>query len=170
MGLSNNLSCEAGSFSPCCNTLRFLQPEVLRLYFPTLEPWVVWSVLLPSCFSQFIHLQMWDGPLPQLLPLLFGPPSGPCPLSSPPWLLISTPPTSLDECFFFNSLVVGLPYNLIFIRFWLILFLNLFLSFFWLWEEAKCIYLHLHLGQKSHCLSPVLMPPSIYGIKFWVKC
>ena len=29
------------------------------------------------------------------------------------------------------------------------LFLNLFLSFFWLCKEAKCIYLCLHLGQKS---------------------
>ena len=27
------------------------------------------------------------------------------------------------------------------------LFLN-FLSFFWLWEEAQCVYLHLHLGRK----------------------
>ena len=26
---------------------------------------------------------------------------------------------SLDECFFFNSLVVGLPYSLIFWQFWL---------------------------------------------------
>ena len=69
-----------------------------------------------------------------------------CRQSSLAWLPVSTPPTGLDECFFFNSLVVGLPYNLIFIRFWLILFLNLFLSFFWLCEEAKCIYLHLHLG------------------------
>ena len=29
------------------------------------------------------------------------------------------------------------------------LLLNLLLSFFWLWEEAWCIYLCLHLGQKS---------------------
>ena len=29
------------------------------------------------------------------------------------------PPTSLDECFFFNSLVVGLPCSLIFWQFWL---------------------------------------------------
>ena len=29
------------------------------------------------------------------------------------------------------------------------LFLNLLLSFFWLCEEAKCIYLCLHLGWKS---------------------
>ena len=30
------------------------------------------------------------------------------------------------------------------------LFLNL-LSFLWLCKEAKCIYLHLHLGGKFHC-------------------
>ena len=30
------------------------------------------------------------------------------------------PPTSLDECFFFNSLVVRLPYSSIFWQFWLI--------------------------------------------------
>ena len=29
------------------------------------------------------------------------------------------PPTGLDECFFFNSLVVGLPYSSIFCQFWL---------------------------------------------------
>ena len=38
---------------------------------------------------------------------------------SPPWLPISIPPTSLDECFFFKSLVVKLPYSLIFWQFWL---------------------------------------------------
>ena len=32
----------------------------------------------------------------------------------PHWLLISTPPTNLDECFF-NGLVVGRPYSLIFL-------------------------------------------------------
>ena len=29
------------------------------------------------------------------------------------------------------------------------LFLNLLLSFFWLCEEAQCVYLHLHLGWRS---------------------
>ena len=43
----------------------------------------------------------------------------PCHASSPPWLPISAPPTSLDQCFFFNSLVVGLQYSLIFWQFWL---------------------------------------------------
>ena len=47
VGLSNKLSCEAGSFSCCCNHHRFLQSEVVRLSFLVLEPWVVWSVLLP---------------------------------------------------------------------------------------------------------------------------
>ena len=35
-------------------------------------------------------------------------------------LPISAPPTSLDECFFFNSLVVGLPYSSIFWQFCLV--------------------------------------------------
>ena len=60
-------------------------------------------------------------------------------------LPVWVPPTGLDECFFFKSLVVGLPYNL---TFWLFLFLNWLLSF-WLCKEAKRIYLRLHLGWKS---------------------
>ena len=35
-------------------------------------------------------------------------------------LPVSTPPTSLDECFFFNSLVVRLSYSSIFWQFWLL--------------------------------------------------
>ena len=50
---------------------------------------------------------------------------------SPPWLPISTPPTGLDECFFFISLVVGLTCNLIFCHFWLFFVFKL-LFFFWL--------------------------------------
>ena len=41
----------------------------------------------------------------------------PCRKSSLPWLPVSAPPTGLDECFFFKSLVVGLPYSLIFWQF-----------------------------------------------------
>ena len=94
--------------------------------------------LAPQCSSWFIHTPMWDC-------LLRQPP--PHPKSSPP-RRVSAPPTGLEECFFFNSLVVGLPYSSIFCQFWLVLFLNLLLSFFWLWEEALCVYLFLHLGQK----------------------
>ena len=58
-------------------------------------------------------------------------------------LPISAPATSLNECFFFNSLVVGLLYSMIFCHSGYFLFLNL-LSF-WLCEEAQCVYLCLHL-------------------------
>ena len=40
---TKELSCEAGSFSCCLNPHRFFPSEVLRLYFPALEPWVVLS-------------------------------------------------------------------------------------------------------------------------------
>ena len=142
MGLSTEHSCEAGSFSCGHNPHRFLQPEVLRLYFPALEPWIAWSVLLPSCSSLFIHTQMWDHQPPSCLP------------SPAPALphVHSAPPISLGECFYFNSLVVGLPYSSICWQFWLCFVFKFVVFLFWLCEEAKCICLHLHLGRKS-CLS-----------------
>ena len=79
----------------------------------------------------------------------------PCCESSPPQLPISTPPTGLDECFFFNSLVVRLPYSSIFCQFWLFFVFKWLLSF-WLCEEAQCVYLRLHLGQKLS--SPFFTP------------
>ena len=59
-----------------------------------------------------------------------------CCASSLLWLPVSTIPTSLNECFFI-SLVVRLPYSLISWQFWLFLFLNWLLPFFWLFEYAK---------------------------------
>ena len=32
---------------------------------------------------------------------------------------VSVPPTGMDECFFFNSLFVGLAYSMIFCQLWL---------------------------------------------------
>ena len=77
----------------------------------------------------------------------------PCRTSSPPQLPVSTPPSGLDECCCFNSLVVRISIRFDFLAVVCFLFLNLLLSFFWLYEEAQCIYLRLHLGQKSqiHC-------------------
>ena len=111
----------------------------LRLYFPKLEPWVARSVLLSICLasSWFIFTRVWDL-------LIYQPPT--CCKSSPPGCHSPPPSIGLDECFFFNSLSVGVPYSLIFCQFWL--FLNL-LSFFWLWEEEQCVCLCLHLGWKS---------------------
>ena len=83
VSLSNELSCEAGSFSPCVNTHKYFQSEALRMYFPMLGPWVTQAVSLPSCSSHFICMQMWDRPVYQLLPgwVLQLPP---CRESSPP--------------------------------------------------------------------------------------
>ena len=53
-----------------------------------------------------------------------GPPAAAFTIVLSTWLPASTHPTSLDECFLFNSLLVGLPYSLIFCQFWLFLFLN----------------------------------------------
>ena len=100
VGLSSGLSCEAGIFSCHRNPHGFFQSEVLRLYFPVLESWVVLSVSLPSCYSWFTHTHMWDC-------LVLQPPS--CHVSSLPQLPFSAPLTSLDECFLFNSLVVRVP-------------------------------------------------------------
>ena len=60
-------------------------------------------------------------------------------------------PTSLDECGFFNSLVVRLPFNLISdcSEWWL--FYNLVVIFMWLCEEMSCVYLCCHLDWKSLC-------------------
>ena len=76
--------------------------------FPCWNPGLL--VLLPTCFSQFIHMQTWDCLVHQQLP---------CHVSFPPQLPLSTPPTSLNECLFFNSFVVRVPYNSIFWQFWL---------------------------------------------------
>ena len=70
-------------------------------------------------------------------------------------LLVSTPLSSLNECLLFNSLVVRLPYSSIFWQFWLFLFLNLLLSFFWLCEGAKYIhYTSTLAGSPNHFSMP----------------
>ena len=88
----------------------------LRLYFPTLEPWVARSISLPCLSSQFICTGMWDCPVHRL----------PCPPADTLLQVLSThlpvsaPPTGVHECFFFISLVVGLPYSWIFCHFSLV--------------------------------------------------
>ena len=86
------------------------------LFPPALEVWVVWSVA-GSTSCSFAH------PAPQSATSL-GPPAPALlrVLSAP--LPVSAAPTSLDECFFFNSLVVGLPYSSVFCQFLLFLFLK----------------------------------------------
>ena len=87
-------------------------------------------------------------------------------------LPISSPPTGLDVCFFFISLVVGLPYSLIFCQFWLFFVFKL-LSFFWFCEEAQCVYLCPHLGRKSdvtfleYCSITCISRPGARGSMPW---
>ena len=135
MGLSNELSCEAGSFL-LPQPPQVFQSEVLRLYFPVLECWVAWYVSFPSCSSWFICMQTWEL-------LVCHPP--PCCESSPPWLCISAPPNGLDECFFLTPWLLDFHTVQFSGSCGYFLFLNL-LSFFWLCEETKYIYLCLHLG------------------------
>ena len=149
MGLSNELSCEAGRSSHHFKPHRGFQSEVLRPYFPVLEPWVVWSVSRPSSSSWFIRMQKWGCPLHH-------------PLPRPPWSSSHylACESSQPSCLSLPLLPVWM--NVSSLTPWFsdfhtvqfsgssgyFLFLSL-LSFFWLCEKAKCIYLCLHLGQKS---------------------
>ena len=63
----------------------------LRLYFPMLEPWVVWSVSLSHHSSRFICMRMWDCLLHQLPPRCeSSPPGCPSPPLLPSWVSVSS--------------------------------------------------------------------------------
>ena len=131
--------------SPTASTPQVFSVRGLRLYFPMLRPWVVWSASLPSYSSCFICSRMWDL-LVQVLQLPpcceFFLPGCPSPPLRPVWMNVS----SLTLWWLhFHTVQVSGSSNCF-------LFLNLSLSFFWLWEEAQWIFQCLHLGQKSHYL------------------
>ena len=69
-------------------------------------------------------------------------------------LTVSTPPTSVDEYFFFNSLVVGLPYSSMFCQFWL----------FFVFKFVVVLLLVVQGG--TECLP---MPPSWPEVSFFKK-
>ena len=147
MGLSNKLSYEAGSFS-CCH----LNPHgVFNLRFEALFPHAG-ALDCVVCLAPWLFLPVYLHEIVALPSLqsatLLGPLATTLPQVLSVWLPVSAPPTGLDECFFI-SLVVGLPYSLIFCQFLLFFVFKLLLSFFWLCEEAQCVYLCLHLGWKS---------------------
>ena len=141
MGLSNLLSCEAGSFFCLHNPHRFFQPKVLRLSFPVLELWVARSVSLPSCSSRFIcREELWDCPVCQLPPCPSGPPASTLPrVLSALAANLHLPPVWMNF-FFFNSLVVGLPCSSIFCQFWLF-FVFKFVVVLLLVEQGGKVYL-----------------------------
>ena len=125
MGLSSKLSCEAGSFSHCSlNPHRCFQSEVwgfISLHWgPGLCSLSHSLVVPPGLYAlkckttdSTSHCLAHPGP----------------PAAALPWVLsaqlpISALHTGLGECFFFNILVVRLPYSSIFCQFWWFLFLN----------------------------------------------
>ena len=156
MGLSNELSPVRRGVSPTAASTR---RGVFNQWFEVLFP-RAGALGCMVCFAPppFLLVYLYSNVGPQGLlaaawPALFHNPPPcwvhqplPCCKSSPPRLPISAPPNGLDECFFFISLVAGLPYSSIFCQFWLFFVFKLLLSFFWLCEEAQCIYLCLHLG------------------------
>ena len=125
MGPLNGLSGETRSFFCHPNPHWFLQPEIVRLCFPALEPWAVQSVLrlgplapqgvLPGFYLPHVSVgQTTFSTGHQLLLRRHHHTT-----SSPPRLPISAPPTCVHEYFFFKSLVVRLTCSLIFWQFWL---------------------------------------------------
>ena len=165
MVLSSELSCEAGSFSAATSTPTGIFNQWFGALFPQAGT-LGCAVCFSPPLSLWVYLYTNVGPrglLAITLPAPFVPQSASlwvqphCHESRPPWLPVSDPPTGLDECFFFNSLVVGLLCGSIFCQFWLFFVFKLLLSFFWFCEEAQCVYLRLHLE-----FSPISFPNLIF--------
>ena len=112
MGLSNDLSCEAGRLSCCClNPHGCFQSEIWGYISPPSNPGLCGLLRSPPFVPVYLCAKVRpQGLLVVRLPAPFVPHStslGPPQQSesSPPRLAISAPPTGLDECFFFISLV-----------------------------------------------------------------
>ena len=143
MELSKDLSCEAGSFSHhhnphrCFQSRGFISPGWNRGLWVCLTPQLFLPVYLhinvgPSCLQATAS----PGPPATALSSLPG-----CP--SPPFLQVWMNVSSLTPWLSDFHIVQFSVSSGCF------LVLNLLLSLFWLCKEAKCVYLHLHLGCKS---------------------
>ena len=169
MGLSSNLSCEAGSLSCCCpNPHGPFQSEVWGFISPCWSPGLRGLLCSPQIVPVYLCASV--GPRGatrhSACPVLRHSESGPlglsvrecgvagsasgqtaCPVRPTlrqSWSRHShaSPlrPSYGSGCMFlFYLLGVGLPCRSIFCQFWLC-------------EEAQCVYLHRHLGSPPHCL------------------
>ena len=137
MCLCNELCCETRNFSHCLNPKGFYSQRFGGFISPHWNPGLQ-TFSLPSCSNWFILMQMWDRPVATLPAWSSRHHLATCPLC----------PSDQSECFFFGSLVVSLPYNLVFWQFWL--FFKFVVFFLLVCKETKCIYLQLYLGWKSH--------------------
>ena len=164
MALFNAPFCDTGSFSHCCTLYRFYSQKFCGFSFP------FWNLDCAVCITSLCspglsaHECSTTGPPtatspPQstsfcLTPLVRQLP--PCCTSSLPWLWISVPPISLDECFFFNSLVVRFSYSSIWEHFWGFIVFNWLLSF-------------VSFARKQYCLPTPLVWPGRTSSLFPVK-
>ena len=139
MGLSNELSCEAGSFSRCLNPHRFFSVRGFEALFPCTGTLNFMICLTPQLFLPVISTQMWDCQVLQLPPCCESSLPG---CSSPPLLRVWMNVSSLTPWLvnFHTVQFTGTSCCL--------LFLNLLLPFFRLCEEEMCFYLYLPLGWK----------------------
>ena len=120
VGLSNELSCEAGSFSST-STPTDVFSQRFEALFPCAGTLGCTVCLAPHLFLLvYLHADVEPPGLPAAsLPALALQPAALLQVLSVR-LPVSTPPTRLGECFFFNSLVVRLIYSSIFWQFWLV--------------------------------------------------
>ena len=151
MGLSNKLSCKAGIFSCCLNPHTFFQSDFEALFPHTgTLGWVV--CLNPRLFPPNLSTcECWtDGSTSRHLnwssshriAVSTFHPGCPCPPLLPVWMDVSSLTPWLSD--FYTVWFSGSS--------GCFLFLNLLLSFFWLCEEVKSMYLCLHLGWKLYLL------------------
>ena len=114
------------------NPCLFLQPEVVGTYLPgtvTLgwESWWGWDSSIPR-YSSWIFIHM-------------------CYVGPPCSAYVSS--TTLNGCGFFNSVVVILQFNSVFVssKWWW--FCILVVILLWLCEQASCVCLYHHPDQRS---------------------
>ena len=116
--------------------------------------------LAPQLFLP-VYPHTYAGPLglpaTTLPALVLQPP--PCHASSLPWLPVSTPSTSMDDCFFFNSLVVRLPYSSIFWQF------QLFLVF-----KFVVVFLLVVQGGRVYLPTPPSWPQVLISASYSLEC
>ena len=120
-------------FLPPLQPLQVFSARGFEALFPCTGTLGCVVYLAPQLFLPvYLHVNVGPPGLPATACL--GPQLPPFLESSLPQVSVFAPPTSLHECFFFNSLVVRLPYSLIFCQFWLFFvfkFVVVLLLFVW---------------------------------------
>ena len=148
VGLSNELSCEARSFSRCChNPHGCFQSEVWGFISPRWNSGLLH--LLPGLSASASAGQLQLCPLCSTIHCLAG--SSSCHLARSPLHPAARLHPSYWSGWMFLLYLLGCRTSIQFdfLSVLTVFVFKLLLSFFWLCEEAQCVYLRLHLGWKS---------------------